>query len=61
MSELLDLGTHRELFVDPVLVGDAIDQAVGWKGGDPGRVAGHPVRLRFVMQEADLFSLCFGE
>ena len=50
-----DLNSHKPM------VGDAIAEAVTWKGGDPGRVAGHPVRLRFVMQEADLFSLHFGE
>jgi hypothetical protein len=41
------------------LVGDAIEQPVGWKGKDLGSFAGKPVRLRFVMQEADLFALRF--
>lgn len=43
-----------------VLVGDTIEQSVTWtKGGDVYRFAGQPVRLRFVMQEADLFAIQF--
>lgn len=39
---------------------DSIDQVVRWKSGDDlGKLAGRPVRLRFVMKEADLFSICF--
>lgn len=42
------------------LYGDAVDQAVGWKGGaDVGAVAGRPVRLRFSLADADVFSLRF--
>jgi hypothetical protein len=41
-------------------VGDAIEQGVRWaKGRDVGGLAGQTVRLRFVMQEADLFALQF--
>ena len=41
-------------------VGDEIDRVVGWKAGrDVGRLAGNAVRLRFVMQDADLYSLRF--
>jgi hypothetical protein len=41
-------------------VGDEIDRVVGWKTGrDVGRLAGNAVRLRFVMQDADLYSLRF--
>jgi hypothetical protein len=44
----------------PGLVGDSIEQTVNWaSGGDLSTLAGKPVRLRFVMQEADLFSLNF--
>ena len=44
------------------LVGDAIEQPVSWtKGGDVSSLAGQPVRLRFVMQEADLFAIQFRE
>ena len=42
------------------LVGDAIEQAVTWaQGGDVSSLAGRPVRLRFRMLEADLFSIRF--
>lgn len=42
------------------LVGDSIDQQVGWKrGGDLEKLAAQPIRLRIVMQEADLFALQF--
>lgn len=42
------------------LVGDSIDQKVSWiKGSDPGSLSGKSVRLRFVLQEADLYSLQF--
>ena len=42
------------------LVGDTIEQAVTWtKGGTVATLAGRPVRLRFVLQEADLFALQF--
>jgi len=42
------------------IVGDAIEYAVRWRG-DPelASLAGKPVRLRFVLKEADLFSLRF--
>jgi hypothetical protein len=41
-------------------VGDRIETEVQWKGGsDVGRLAGHPLRLRFVMKDADLYSLKF--
>ena len=44
------------------LVGDAIEQPVNWtKGVDVSSLAGQPVRLRFVMQDADLFAVRFRE
>jgi hypothetical protein len=43
----------------PEIVGDEIERVVSWKGGDLGRLAGKPVRLRFVMKDADLYSLRF--
>lgn len=44
----------------PVIVGDAIEHVVRWKGNPKlGALAGQPVRLRFVMKEADLFSFRF--
>ena len=44
------------------LVGDAIEQKVSWsKGSDLSALTGRAVRLRFVMQEADLYALQFRE
>jgi hypothetical protein len=44
------------------LVGDTIEQQVHWKNGsDVSSLADQPVRLRFVMQEADLFAIQFRE
>ena len=41
-------------------VGDTIDQIVKWaRGADVWSVAGRPVRLRFVLQDADLFAIQF--
>jgi len=43
-------------------IGNEIERAVKWKGGDDvSRLAGRAVRLRFVMADADLFALRFGE
>jgi hypothetical protein len=41
------------------IAGDFIDHAVSWKGGSLDALAGKPVRLRFVLQQADLFALQF--
>ena len=42
------------------LVGDRIEETVRWRGGDGlADLAGQPVRLRFMLQEADLFSFRF--
>lgn len=44
----------------PPIFGDAIERAVTWKnGGDLGALADKPVRLRFVLKDADLFALQF--
>jgi len=41
-------------------VGDEIERVVMWKSGrDVSELAGRPVRLRFAMQDADLYSLRF--
>jgi hypothetical protein len=41
-------------------VGDEIERVIGWNAGsDLSRFAGRPVRLRFVMKDADLYSLRF--
>lgn len=43
-------------------IGNEIERRVRWKqGADVGALAGQPVRLRFVMQDADLFALRFAE
>ena len=40
--------------------GDEIERVVGWKQGhDVSRLAGQPVRLRFVMKDTDLYSIQF--
>jgi hypothetical protein len=44
------------------LIGNEIERAVLWKSGeDVSRLAGKPVRLRFVMKDADLFAMRFAE
>ncbi|MEX0936842.1 MAG: hypothetical protein WDZ59_03205 [Pirellulales bacterium] len=43
-----------------LLYGDHISHTVPWKGSsDVGELAGQPVQLRFVMNEADLYSIRF--
>ena len=40
--------------------GDEIDRTVAWKDGESVKqLAGTPVRLRFVLKDADLFSFRF--
>ena len=44
----------------PEIIGDRIERVVAWKGGsDVSGLAGQPVRLRFVMKDADLYSIRF--
>lgn len=46
----------------PDIFGDAITYPVKWKGArDLSALAGKPVRLRFVLKEADIYSLRFCE
>ena len=46
----------------PEIIGDRIEGAVRWSGGeDVGRLAGKPVRLRFLLRDADLYSIRFSE
>jgi hypothetical protein len=43
-------------------IGNEIDRVVSWKtGSDVSALAGKPVRLCFVMHDADLYALSFGE
>ncbi len=42
------------------IFGDTIEREVGWKGDpDLSKLAGRSVRIRFVLNEADLFSFQF--
>jgi hypothetical protein len=42
------------------IIGDEIERPVYWQGGgELGALTGQPVRLRFVMKDADLYSLRF--
>ncbi len=42
--------------------GDDLDAPIAWKGsGDLSRLNGVPVRLRFILKDADLFSIRFGD
>lgn len=41
------------------ITGDQIEHVVSWRGGDLGAIAGKPVRLRFELENADLFSMRF--
>ena len=44
----------------PPIYGDAIEEVVKWNvGSDVSALAGKPVRLRFVMTDADLYSIRF--
>jgi hypothetical protein len=44
----------------PVIYGDRLEQVVKWdKGSDLSALAGQPTRFRFVMKDADLYSLRF--
>ena len=45
----------------PEKFGDEIDGKVSWNGGgDVGGLAGTPVRLRFVLKDADVYAFKFG-
>jgi len=42
------------------MTGDEVCHVASWKGGgDVSRLPGKPVRLRFVMKDADIYSLRF--
>jgi hypothetical protein len=44
----------------PEIYGDAIEHVVAWKdGADVSKLAGRPLRLRFVLKDADLYSIQF--
>ena len=42
------------------IYGDRTKHVVAWKGGsDVSKLSGKPLRLRFVMKDADLYSIRF--
>ena len=42
------------------IVGDEIERVAAWENGaDVSSLAGQPVRLRFVLKDADLYSIRF--
>jgi hypothetical protein len=44
----------------PEIIGDEIERVVAWEAGsDVEALAGKPVRLRFILADADLFSFRF--
>lgn len=44
----------------PEIIGDQIDRVVTWKhGSDVTPLVGRPVRLKFALKDADLYSFCF--
>jgi len=44
------------------IFGDCLERTATWKGGaDVAKLAGSPVRLRFVLKDADLYSIRFVE
>jgi len=44
----------------PVMYGDALNEPVAWKGGaDLAGLEGKPVKLRFIMRDADIFAVQF--
>jgi len=44
----------------PEIVGDRIEHVVAWKGGsNVGTLAGNPVRVRFMLRDADIYSIRF--
>lgn len=46
----------------PEIIGDEIERSVAWRRtADVSALAGHPVRLRFVLKDADLFALRFND
>lgn len=46
----------------PEIYGDEIDHPVAWKSdGNLSRLAGTPIRLRFVLKDADLYAFRFAD
>ena len=45
----------------PEIFGDELARTVSWGDADLGKLSGQPVRLRFALRDADLFSFQFSE
>jgi hypothetical protein len=43
----------------PEIYGDQIERVVKWNGHDVSNLADKPIRLRFVLRDADLFAFGF--
>jgi hypothetical protein len=44
----------------PLIFGDTVDRVIGWKGSpDLAKFAGRPVRIRFALNDADVYSFRF--
>ncbi len=57
-----DADDQKVLAKSRLLIGDEIDGPVSWEAGtDLAALAGSPVRLRFVMKDADLYSFRFAD
>jgi hypothetical protein len=57
--ELLD-ESGSSIQESELVFGDELSAQVKWKGGDLARFVGKPVRLRFVMNNADVYAMRFG-
>ena len=44
----------------PDMLGDSVDRVIRWKGkSDVSHMAGKPIRLRFVLKDADVYAFQF--
>ena len=63
-AELLDDAGHPipgfTLAESETIFGDEFDHAVKWKGGALTALVGKPVRLRLILEDADVFAIRFG-
>jgi hypothetical protein len=61
-SSTIDIGSRLELFINDcdAVYGDALQRTVARNGAtDVSALAKRPVRLRFALRDADLYSLQF--
>jgi hypothetical protein len=59
--EMLDMeGKPIPGFVSPEIVGDSVEYGVPWESGkDLANLSGRPLRMRFVIKDADIYSIQF--